>query len=230
MNRTDFISQQLDLKYYTEEEARKVVNMELTNPDQAFSIWHDLLCDYSTYLDHEDYIEALIEEVLNGIRDNHYEYFDKYMDGQVLMERVIPYLLKYPDMLEIIYGLAGRASCLRDSSYSPICLACFIVSNQAEVTYKIIEYLSRNQNIKDVKRFAHISNYIDFSPGKFLLYVYDYVNILINGNDEKKYVVTDKVKDVLLKSLDLFDNRYIKAECMIPIMAIIGYNNNNNTQ
>jgi uncharacterized protein YlzI (FlbEa/FlbD family) len=132
-------------------------------------------------------------------------------------------------MLELIYGLAGRASCLRNSSYSPICLACFIVSNQAELADKIIEYLSRNQNIKDVKRFAHISNYVDFSPGKFLVYVYDYVNILINGNAEKKYVVTDKVKEVLFKSINLFDNKYIKAECIIPIMAIIGYDFKNNT-
>ena len=223
MNGTDLYFQRLDQKNRIEEETRKVVNIELTDPDLAFSIWHELLCDYSAYLDHEDYIEVLVEDILNDIRDNHYEYFDKYMNGQVMMERVIPYLLKYPDMLELIYGVAGRASCIRDSGYSPICLACFIVSDQAEVTYKILEYLSRNQNIKDVKRCGHISNYIDFSVGKFLICVYDYVNILINGNEERKYVVTEKVKDVLLKSLDLFDDKCIKAECMIPIMAIIGY-------
>lgn len=223
MNGTDYYTQHLNLKCCIEEEARKVVNTELTDPDKAFSIWHELLCDYSAYLDHEDYIEALVEDVLNSIRDNHYEYVDNYMNGQVMMERVIPYLLKYPDMLELIYGVAGRASCVRDSGYSPICLACFIVSGQAEVAYKIIEYLSKNPNIKDFKRFGHIFNYIDFSVGKFLICVYNYVNILINGNDEKKYEVTEKVKEVLLKSLDLFDDKYIKAECMIPIMAIIGY-------
>lgn len=223
MNGTDSYTQLLEIRKSLEKKARKVVNMELSDPDKAFSKWHDLLRDYCSYLDHEVYIEALIEDVLSGIRDNHYDYFDKYMDGQVMMERVIPYFLKYPDLLELIYGVAGRASCLGDSGYSPICLACFIVSGQAEVTYKIIEYLSINQNIKDVKRLGHIFNYIDFSVGKFLICVYDYVNTLINGNDEKEYVVTDKVKDVLFKSLDLFDDKFIKAECMIPIMAIIGY-------
>ncbi|MBQ6378129.1 MAG: hypothetical protein IJJ56_04975 [Prevotella sp.] len=207
-----------------EEEAQNVIDIEKTNPEQAFSMWRDLLCDYSAYLHDEQYIEILIDNLLSNIRANHCRYIDKYTDGQIMMDRVIPYMIKFPEIPELIYRVSGRAGCPNDYSiFSAICLACFIVSNQAENTYKIIEFLSKNKDIKDIKRQGHVFNYINFSVGKFLIKTYDYVNTLINENDEKKYNVTDNVKQALINSLYLFDDKTIKAECMIPIMAIIGY-------
>ncbi len=205
-------------------EVQKIIDLERTNPDCAFSMWRDLLCDYSAYLNDEEYIKILIEEFLSSITDNYYKYFSKFQDGQAMMEHVLPYMIKYPEIIELIYSVAGRAGCLYHSSnHSALCLACFIVSDQAETTYDIIEYMSKNKVIKDVKRQYDILNYVEFSVGKFLVKTYDYVNILINENGKKNYKITDNVKQTLLKSIELFDDKMIRAECTIPIMAMIGY-------
>ena len=202
------------------EEASKVVITGLSHPDLAFSMWRDLLLEYSDYLTDGDYIRFLIENVLRSFCRT------DYPREKGIFERVIPCFNKYPEIVEIIYGKAGMACYLGYAFYSSICLACCIVSNQAEMTYTIIKHLSENQNINVIKgaRYWGMNHSIlEFTAGKFLLKTYEKVNSLIGSDNEQRYEITENVKEALCDSLYFFKDPYIRAECAIPIMAMIGY-------
>ena len=110
----------------------KVVTTGLSQPDLAFSMWRDLLLEYSDYLTDGKYISILIDNILKSFCRT------DYPRENGIFERVIPCFNKYPEIVEVIYGKAGMACYCGNPTCSLLCLACCIVSNQAEMTYTIV--------------------------------------------------------------------------------------------
>ena len=224
MNKEELIENQDNSLDIVKKKANKIAKIELSNPDRAFSTWRDLLKNYRIYLDDEQYVQILIYDVLSSICDNHHA----DSNNPEIIERILPYLAKHSEILELIYCNVGTAI-YNNTFYASKCLAGFIVNNHVTTTYTIIKYLSKNKKLMEVKDLY----YGRLSPGKFLIRTYEFVNRIIRDNKERplrfapantnRYEVTEDVKEMLYNSLNLFKDPYVRAECAIPIMAMIGY-------
>ena len=203
---------------------RSVLDMGEIDLEESISMWYELLCRFKSQLTNRKYVGKLIKDFYLYIDTKHGQYGDYYTLSRNIIKYIIPAFRKYNDLIYIIYGHAKCGGIYYCHNYTPFCLACLIIENNADLVYKAIECLSNNTHMIDYNE--KYCDYYGCSIGEFLNRTHScFCNIVddysLKGEPIK--LIGNEVKEALLSSLSLIQDETNLAECTIPIMSIIGY-------
>lgn len=203
---------------------RNVLDMGDIDIEESISMWYELLCRFRSQLTNRKLVGKLIKDFFLYIDTKHGQYGDYYTLSKNIKKYIIPAFKKHKDMIDIIYGHAKCGGVYYGHSYTPFCLACLIVENNADLVYKVIECLSNNTHMIDYNEKYY--DYYGCSVGEFLNMTHSsFCNIVddYSFRDAPINMIGDEVKEALIASLELIKDESDRAECTIPIMSIIGY-------
>lgn len=203
---------------------RSVLDMGEIDLEESISMWYELLCRFKSQLTNRKYVGKLIKDFYLYIDTKHGQYGDYYTLSRNIIKYIIPAFRKYNDLIYIIYGHAKCGGIYYGHSYTPFCLACLIIENNADLVYKAIECLSNNTHMIDYNE--KYCDYYGCSIGEFLNRTHSSFCDIIDDyslKGEPIKLIGNEVKEALLSSLSLIQDESNLAECTIPIMSIIGY-------
>ena len=203
---------------------RSVLDMGEIDLEESISMWYELLCRFQSQLTNRKYVGKLIKDFFLYIDTKHGQYGDYYLLSHNIIKYIIPAFIKHKDLVNIIYGHAKCGGVYYGHSYTPFCLACLIIENNADLVCKVIECLSNNTHMIDYNEKYY--DYYGCSVGAFLNRTYSsFCNIVddYRFHDAPINMIGDEVKEALVASLNLIKDESDKAECTVPIMSIIGY-------
>jgi hypothetical protein len=203
---------------------RSVLDMGDIDLEESISMWYELLCRFKSQLTNRKYVGKLIKDFYLYIDKQHGQYGDYYTLSRNINKYIIPAFRKHKDLINIIYGHAKCGGVYYGHNYTPFCLACLIIENNADLVYKAIECLSNNTHMIDYKEKYY--DYYGCSVGEFLNRTHsEFCNIVddYSFNDTPINIIGNEVKDALIASLNLIKDDTDRAECTIPIMSIVGY-------
>ena len=217
-----------------------IVETEKYDGDLAMDMWLYILnkegehiCKDGSkfvFFGNNDKMEECIGNVFKAFFYKYEEYESPSLMCKVLFEHIVPHIIKKDKLLEILFdGSDNMGYCTEifETLYSnrqyknefiPALIGCIFLLDNPIVSLKIIDYMINCSNLCSWS--YHKDSAI--SVGKLIRISKEYIQSVYNNKEDfdKEYVITNRVKEALLSSLDKIEDAENRAEFTIEILSL----------
>ena len=189
-----------------------IVETEVFDGVLAMDMWSYVIRINESLLNDIEESEKLIHNVLNRFYKKYEIYCNEEYICRALLIHVAPHVVKCEPLIRYIFGKTINAGHILGtwSEFIPVVIAGILFQEDEKAVQLLIHSLTHNNNMKDI------------SPGQLLIKANKYIETIVKHPDymdKTTYQITPMVKNVLLESVSMVEDKEIRAECTIAVLS-----------
>ncbi len=197
---------------------RCIVETEACDGSLAMDMWVYILSNNEKLLVDKNENVNFVDDVILGFRNKYKGVSNSDIDFcDVILNHIAPHFVRNERLIKIVFGLLINAGYSKKeyshlsipSELLPALIACLFLQDYPSSIPVIIKSLAQNKNM------------VDISVGKLILKSNYYIDGIENVWTwiNRKFHISDQVKENLLNCLDLINDKEGRAEIALSLMA-----------
>ncbi len=197
-------------KIYKEAITLCIAEMMKYDGELAINMWLYILKKNKVLLVTDDGTNQLISDIIDMMLDVRYN--NSQRTDELLVNDIVPYMLKKSEILDIIFG---KACCTDTSSFNSflrttsMCFSYILILGDSDIITHLLKLLYSNMRIKG------------FSPGIFIYETMEELDVALYNQKAPYNSLRKDIADALMYSLDNIQNPLLKAECTVFTISLI---------
>lgn len=183
------------------------------------------------YFGFDNKMEECIGDVFKAFVYKYEEFDSSRLRCKVFFDHIVPHIIKNDKLLEILFEKSAKGYCTEISEglyrriykdpYIPALIACIYLMDNPVVSHKITNYMINWDNSINWEENDELEQYV-VSIGGLIRFSKEYIHTVYRNKEDynKEYVISNRVKEALLSSIEKIEYAKNRAECTIEILSL----------